>query len=82
MSRIAGASRPDKPMSFGVNSDTGTHEEIDGGLLFKVLQRDGINRTRSYLILPRLMGSTPESKTEEKEREGEVGARERRRKER
>lgn len=77
MSRIAGVSRPDKPMSFGVNSDMETHEEIDGGFLFKGLQRDRINRTRSYLILPRLMECTSESKTE-KEREGEVGARKRR----
>lgn len=42
-----------------------------GDLLLKVLQRDRINRTRFYPILPRLLGDTSESRTEENERESE-----------
>lgn len=39
--------------------------------MLKVLQRDRINRTRFYPILPRLLGSTSKSRTEENERESE-----------
>lgn len=64
---MAGVTRPDKPISF----DMGTHGEVAGDLLLKVLQRDRINRTRFYPILPRLLGDTSESRTEENERESE-----------
>jgi hypothetical protein len=40
MFRINGATRPDKPISFGMNSNMGTCGERAGDLLVKVLQRD------------------------------------------